>query len=139
MSVHFHNLHPRFKLKQRRTYKKWIDQIVAQENHTLGSINYIFLTDGELLKMNQEYLEHDTYTDIITFDLSEIENSIDGDIYISVDRVRENANQLEVAMELELKRVMAHGILHLVGYDDKKEEDRTLMRKKENKYLELFP
>lgn len=139
MGVHLHFLHTTFKLRQRNQYKAWVKKIIETEGFSLAKINYIFLTDKELLEMNKEYLNHDTYTDIITFDLSEKEKTIDGDIYISIDRVEENAMQVKVEKEIELRRVMAHGILHLVGYDDKEGKDRLIMREKEDKYLQLFP
>ena len=101
-------------------------------------LNYIFLNDEALLKINKEYLNHDTYTDIITFDNSEEKKSIEGDIFISVDRIRENAFMFHVSFETEMIRVMAHGLLHLCGYLDKKKKDIKNMREKENYYMEQY-
>lgn len=113
----------------------WIKTVITKENKTLGEINYIFCTDEYLLEKNQTFLNHNTYTDIITFDYSE-ENQISGDIFISIERVKENARKFAVEFETELKRVMIHGVLHLIGYNDKSEDEQKLMREKENFYLE---
>lgn len=113
----------------------WIKTVITKENKTLGEINYIFCTDEYLLEKNQTFLNHNTYTDIITFDYSE-ENQISGDIFISIERVKENARKFAVEFETELKRVMIHGVLHLIGYKDKSEDEQKLMREKENYYLE---
>lgn len=113
----------------------WIKTVITKENKTLGEINYIFCTDEYLLEKNQTFLNHNTYTDIITFDYSE-ENQISGDIFISIERVKENARKFAVEFETELKRVMIHGVLHLIGYKDKSEDEQKLMREKENFYLE---
>lgn len=111
----------------------WITAVIDQENGQLNFLNYIFCSDNYLLKLNQEYLQHDTLTDIITFHYSE--EVIESDIFISVERVRENALGLGVAFETELKRVMVHGVLHLLGYPDKTEEEKERMRKKEDEML----
>ncbi len=113
----------------------WIKTVITKENKTLGELNYIFCTDEYLLEKNQTFLNHNTYTDIITFDYSE-ENQISGDIFISIERVKENARKFAVEFETELKRVMIHGVLHLIGYKDKSEDEQKLMREKENFYLE---
>jgi len=113
----------------------WIKTVITKENKTLGEINYIFCTDEYLLEKNQTFLNHNTYTDIITFDYSE-EKQISGDIFISIERVKENARKFAVEFETELKRVMIHGVLHLIGYKDKSEDEQKLMREKENFYLE---
>ena len=113
----------------------WIKTVITKENKTLGELNYIFCTDEYLLEKNQTFLNHNTSTDIITFDYSE-ENQISGDIFISIERVKENARKFAVEFETELKRVMIHGVLHLIGYKDKSEDEQKLMREKENFYLE---
>ncbi len=124
-----------FKLSDIRKKKSWLKDLVNEQGFKLGELNYIFLDDEGLHKINLEYLNHDTYTDIITFDNSEVEDMIEGDIFVSVDRIAENANKFEVDFETELTRVMAHGVLHLCGYLDKKPADVKLMRELEDKYI----
>ena len=125
-----------FKLKNKKDLRNWIEQTIVAENHTLKEINFIFCNDAYLLKINQEYLQHDTYTDIITFDNSEIEKEIVSDIFISVERVAENALTYQITTLQELYRVMIHGTLHLLGYKDKSPGDKKRMTEKENFYLE---
>jgi rRNA maturation RNase YbeY len=113
----------------------WISQTIINEGKTVGEINIIFCNDEYLLKINQEHLTHDYYTDIITFDYSE-NTLISGDLFISKDRVEENAEEYKVSFENELNRVIIHGILHLIGYNDKSELEIKEMRTKENYYLD---
>ena len=127
-----------FKLPDSRKRKSWLKDLVKDQGFKLGELNYIFLDDESLHKINLEYLNHDTYTDIITFDNSEDENLIEGDIFVSIDRIIENANKFEVSFEAELSRVMAHGVLHLCGFLDKKPEDVKLMREMEEKYIKKY-
>lgn len=127
-----------FKVAETRKTKKWLGDLINNEGFKLLDLNYIFVSDEELLEMNQSYLDHDTYTDIITFDNSDLETEIEGDIFISVDRIKENANTYGVAFENELRRVLAHGALHLCGYPDKKPEEAVIMRQMEDKYLDLY-
>ncbi len=103
------------------------------------NINIVFCSDSYLLDINQNYLDHDTFTDIVTFDNSETPGLLESDIFISVDRVRENAKKLGFAFHQELRRVMAHGLLHLLGFKDKTGTDQALMREKENECLAMFP
>ena len=117
--------------------EKNIEIVLANENRTLGEVNYIFCSDEYLLNINKHYLNHDYYTDVISFDYSE-DGIISGDIFISVDTVKDNAKEYEVEFEKELARVMVHGVLHFIGYKDKTDEDAKLMRQKENQYLPLF-
>ncbi len=124
-----------FKVPQPRKTKSWLQSIVKAEGFSLNQLNYIFCSDEYLLNVNRQYLDHDFYTDIITFDNSEEENSIEGDIFISIDRVKENAEELNKSFEDELRRVLAHGILHLVGYDDIEDAQELEMRNKEDFYL----
>lgn len=124
-----------FKVPQPRKTKSWLQSIIKAEGFSLNQLNYIFCSDEYLLNVNRQYLEHDFYTDIITFDNSEEEDIIEGDIFISVDRVRENAMDLHKPFEEELRRVLAHGILHLVGYDDLEDAQELEMRNKEDFYL----
>ncbi len=133
--IQFFNEDIDFKVPQSRITKKWLLNIIEAEGFHLNQLNYIFCSDEYLLKINQEYLEHDFYTDIITFDNSEEDNHIEGDIFISIDRVRENASIHQKKFEEELRRVLAHGVLHLVGYDDLEDEQELQMRAKEDHYL----
>lgn len=114
-----------------------IEKLAESENRTLGDISYILCSDNYLLDINRQYLNHDYFTDVITFDYSE-ENVISGDIFISVDTVADNAKEYNVTFEKELERVMVHGVLHLVGYNDKSDSEVKQMRTKENQYLSLF-
>lgn len=115
---------------------EWIKSAIQKEEQQLGTLNFIFCSDPYLHKINIEYLNHDTLTDVITFPYSE--SSIEGDIFISVDRVSENAKTFGVAFDRELHRVMIHGVLHLMGYGDKSPEDKEQMTIKENQYLDLL-
>lgn len=115
----------------------WIIKIVEDHNRSISSINYIFCTDDQLHKINLEHLGHDTYTDIITFNYSDEETIVESDIYISLDRVKENAKELKKGFDEELHRVMIHGVLHLLGYNDKTEGEKLAMREKENACLSL--
>jgi rRNA maturation RNase YbeY len=135
--ISFQNLSIPFKLKEKTKIKLWIKTIIDKEKHTLGTINYMFCNDDELLEINIKHLNHNTLTDIITFDYTE-DKKISSDIFISVDRVLDNAQKFEVTFEEELHRVMIHGVLHLCGYKDKSKPDAELMRKKENWALKLF-
>ncbi|MEO8515523.1 MAG: rRNA maturation RNase YbeY [Flavobacterium sp.] len=126
-----------FEITEEEMYLGWISTIISSENKTEGEINYIFCDDDYLLEINQQYLNHDTLTDIISFDYS-LGNEINGDIYISIERVKDNANDFNVSFEEELKRVLVHGILHYCGYKDKTEVDEQLMRSKEDEKIKLF-
>ena len=118
--------------------KQWIVDIIEAENHRLDELSYVFTSDESLLEINQSYLNHDTYTDIITFDYSDEANTINGEILISVDRVKENAENFEVEFVHELARVMIHGVIHLLGYNDKTANEKTIMREKENTCISLL-
>ena len=126
-----------FKLENTDLYKNWLNRVISSEDKRLGEISYIFCDDEYLLDINQRFLDHDTYTDIISFDDS-MGNLLNGDIYISTERVRENATEFNEDFETELKRVIVHGILHYCGYKDKSEEDAALMRRKESEKIRLF-
>lgn len=117
--------------------REWIIRTIVMEDGSPGDVTFIFCTDDYLLNMNIQYLQHDTLTDIITFDYCEEMGNVSGDIFISLDRVRENAAELNLSFEEELKRVIIHGVLHLLGYNDKAPSDEALMRLKENYYLTL--
>jgi probable rRNA maturation factor len=126
-----------FEIQEETIYTDWISSVILSENKSEGEINYIFCDDDYLVEINQQYLDHDTLTDIISFDYS-LGNEIHGDIYISIERVRENAEEFKVSFEEELKRVMIHGVLHYCGYKDKSESDEQLMRSKEDEKIKLF-
>lgn len=126
-----------FLIENPTQYSSWIESIISSESKNSGEVNYIFCDDDYLFKINVDYLDHDTLTDIISFDYSDNSN-IQGDIFISIERVKENAKQYNVSLENELRRVMAHGILHYCGYKDKTKEDTKIMRKKEEEKIALF-
>jgi probable rRNA maturation factor len=121
----------KFNLKKKITIKLWIAMVLRLEKKQVGQINFLFTNDEEILKKNIQFLKHNTYTDIITFNYCK-DKIINGDIIISIDRVKENAEKFKSDFEEELKRVLIHGVLHLCGYNDKKTADTELMRKKEN-------
>lgn len=116
---------------------EWIETIILSEEKKIGEINYIFCDDEYLLKVNQDYLQHDYYTDIITFDYVK-GKTIAGDIFVSLQRISDNANIHQKQFENEFLRVIAHGILHLCGYKDKTESEEKLMRSKEDYYLNMY-
>jgi probable rRNA maturation factor len=126
-----------FTIIDEEVHSKWISEIILSEYKVEGDINYIFCDDEYLLNLNVQYLQHDTLTDIITFDYS-VGNELHGDIFISIERVEENARDFEQMFEVELRRVLAHGVLHLSGYKDKSVEEEQLMREKEDQKLAMF-
>ena len=126
-----------FILKDPNKIRIWIEDVIKKEKRTVGDITYIFCDDDYLLERNKEFLDHNTLTDIITFNYC-IDNNISSDIMISIDRVKENSTTFENSFNEELKRVMIHGILHLIGYNDKSDKEKELMREKENFYLNIF-
>lgn len=125
-----------FIIKQKKLIKNWINQTLISEGHQLQELNYIFCSDAFLLSLNLKYLNHNTLTDIITFDNSDNELKIAGDIFISIERVKENAIKYRVTMQEEMHRVMIHGALHLSGFKDKLETEKKIMTQKEDFYLE---
>jgi probable rRNA maturation factor len=127
-----------FNLKNKLKVKAWVKYILEAEKKVAGDITYIFCNDDFLGSMNEKYLKHDTLTDIITFDYSE-KGILSGDIFISIERVKENAESFKTGFDAELGRVMAHGVLHLSGYKDKTAADKKEMRSKEDFYLSSFP
>ncbi|WP_338406982.1 rRNA maturation RNase YbeY [uncultured Flavobacterium sp.] len=134
--THF-NYETDFILENEETITQWLSNVILSENKKEGEINYIFCNDDYLHKINLEHLGHDTLTDIISFDYS-VGNEINGDIFISIERVKDNAVDFDVPFDNELKRVLVHGVLHYCGYKDKTEADELLMRKKEDEKLALF-
>jgi len=123
-----------FTLKNQKKLVKWISDVISSEGFQVGEINYIFCNDSYLNKINQEFLNHDTFTDIISFDYT-LGKEVGGDIFISIERVLENAEKFNEVFENELYRVMIHGILHFMGYKDKTKKEKTLMRTKENENI----
>lgn len=126
-----------FQLEQSLQYENWVKEVIKSEEKKIGEINFIFCDDEYLLKINQQYLDHDTYTDIISFDNS-IGKILNGDIFISTQRVLENSDTYGVTFEEELRRVIIHGVLHLCGYKDKSSEETRLMRAKEEEKMKMF-
>ncbi len=136
--IRFFNEDSPYKLPQKQATRQWLKQQAEAEGFRVGDLNYIFCSDEHVLQVNRDYLQHDYYTDIITFDQSEEEDLIEGDIFISVDRVADNAAQLGVVPVTEMRRVMAHGLLHLCGYGDKSPEEEKTMRGKEDEWLRIL-
>lgn len=126
-----------FELSDETAISDWLSQVILSESKKEGDINYVFCDDEYLYKINVEYLDHDTLTDIISFDYS-IGNELHGDIFVSVERVADNAKDYEVTFDEELKRVLVHGILHYAGYKDKSEDDELKMRQKEEEKMAMF-
>lgn len=133
--IRFFNEDSPYKLPQKQATRQWLRQQAEAEGFRVGDLNYVFCSDEHVLQVNRDYLQHDYYTDIITFDQSEEDELIEGDIFISVDRVADNAGQLGVLPITEMRRVMAHGLLHLCGYGDKSPEEEQTMRAKEDEWL----
>lgn len=134
--ITFNHVESDMKLVGKRDLSKWVKTCITNENKVVGDINYIFCDDEYLLDINKKYLNHDTYTDIITFDYTE-EDEVSGDIYISIDRVEENAEKFGVEMLEELHRVMIHGVMHLCGHKDKSDAEKQAMRAKEDACLAI--
>jgi len=132
-----YNYETEFALEGETQLENWIEKVVSDKEFELGEVNYVFCDDEYLLKLNVEFLQHDTLTDIISFDNS-LGKLINGDIFISIERVQENAKEYNVTFEEELHRVMIHGILHYMGLKDKSADEKMLMRKEENKALSVL-
>lgn len=136
MPIYFHNEDVPYRLLHQQKVKIWIAQIIQSHSKKLGTINYIFCSDEFLLEKNRTYLNHDYYTDIITFD--DVEGDlVSGDVFISIERVKYNAQDIKVTVEEELHRVLIHGVLHLLSYKDKSPSDKAQMRSAEDKSLSL--
>lgn len=136
-AIRFFNQDIEFKLPKPLKTRNWIKEVISKENRKLGNLSYIFCSDSYLLSINQQYLKHKTFTDIITFDNKERDGDIEGDIFISIDRVQENAAKLNTDVDEELHRVIIHGVLHLCGHGDKSPAQKSAMRKREDAYLSL--
>ncbi len=132
-----YNYETEFLITNEEEFTSWIEKVIASEGKELGELSYIFCNDDYLLEINQQYLDHDTLTDIISFDYTE-GNIVSGDVFISIERVQENAKDFKVSFEEELKRVIIHGVLHYCGYKDKSESEELLMRSKEEEKIKMF-
>lgn len=137
MAIHFFTEGIAFKLPHKRIIKSWINQVILNEERKLGDLNFIFSSDQYVLEINRKYLQHDYFTDIITFNYNQ-NLVIQGDIFISINTVRENAKTFNVSFEHELFRVIVHGVLHLIGFDDINETLKKQMTAKEDEYLDLL-
>lgn len=135
--IHFNSEAITFEHQNPNTIKKWLLSVAKQEGHSIASLSFIFCADEYLHQINMDYLNHDTLTDVITFEYTDPDSdAIEGDIFISIDRIKENAAEFEVPFEAELHRVMVHGTLHLLGYGDKSTDEKAQMTEKENFYLQ---
>ena len=137
MPVNYFSEETQFLLSEPEAHASWINSVIELESHEASDINFIFCSDDYLLELNRKHLNHDYYTDVITFDNTEDTGGISGDVFISIDRVAENAEKLAFTLQDELDRVMVHGVLHLLGYGDKTEKEALEIRKKEDHYLSL--
>ncbi|AZQ43140.1 rRNA maturation RNase YbeY [Nonlabens ponticola] len=126
-----------FEFSSPKNYIEWLNRVADSENCSIKSLNYVFCSDEFLLDINQQHLNHDTFTDIITFDYS-VDDVLEGEIYISTDRVNENAFIYNVSQDDELRRVMVHGLLHMIGYGDKTDEESAKMRLLESQKMQMF-
>ncbi len=137
MNINYFAEEVEYSIEKKEALNKWIEATIIEENFSCGDINIIFTSDKYLLEINKKYLSHNYYTDIITFSYND-NDIINGDIFISIDTVRKNAEKFNVSDEKEIHRVIIHGILHLVGYHDKTDEEQEEMTKKENYYIDKF-
>jgi len=136
--INFFSKDSSFDLKEKKRHLIWLKGIIENNNKKLIALNYIFCSDDYLLELNEKYLEHNYYTDVLTFDNSSSSHEIEGDIFISIDRIKENAKTFDVHLSDELRRIMAHGLLHLLGHRDKTDQEKELMTDKENECLTSF-
>lgn len=137
--INFFNEEVNFTLRQKNAVRTWIAEAVEAEGAEHGPLNFVFCSNAFLSNMNVKYLNHSTLTDIITFDLSDEEGSISGDIFISVEMARENAGEFKSSIQEEVRRLIIHGVLHLIGYKDKTSADKAVMTEREDHYLSIFP
>ena len=137
MPIQFHNADISFRLRRLRAHRQWIEACIAARGKQSGALNIIFTSNPYLLKINRKYLNHNYFTDVITFDYTE-KNMLAGDVFISIDKVRENAGLYGVGVEDEIRRVMVHGMLHLAGFSDATDAQREIMREMENDALHLW-
>ncbi|MDQ3392843.1 MAG: rRNA maturation RNase YbeY [Bacteroidota bacterium] len=137
-TIYFFNEDINFSLKNKQKIKTWIKEIIAVEGFQLVDLNFIFCSDNYLHQLNLQYLNHDDYTDIITFDKTDVAEKVSGDIFISIDRVFENASNFGMEKTQEIRRIIIHGVYHLLGYKDKSKQEKKLMTDKENEALSLW-
>ena len=137
LPIYFFSEDTNYSIKHKTHIRNWINNTIIKEGYTLHTLNFIFCSDDYLLNINQQYLNHNTYTDIITFDNSDVKGEIQGDVFISINRIFENAKKFNVSKSEELHRVIIHGTLHLLGYKDKSKADKQKMTEKENESLHL--
>lgn len=135
--IYFFNEKHSFRLRKKKKIKHWVFATIQNEGYSLENINIIFTSDDFLLEINREHLNHDYYTDIITFNYND-GKSVSSDLYISIDRVKDNAKTQKTTFTNEIHRVIIHGVLHLIGYNDKTDQEKKRMREKENYYLEIL-
>lgn len=138
MAIIFQNADVKFRPTKGKELAAFIEKQVKKEAQKKLHIDYIFCSDEYLLNINREFLEHDFYTDIITFPLVETDEEVEAEIYISVDRVKDNAQKLKIEFDEEMQRVLFHGVLHLIGFNDKTKTEEKVMRKKENEWIQIF-
>jgi len=138
LAIHFHEKELSAGIKNKNLLKKWLKDLIEQEHANPGQINIIFTSDSHLLELNKKYLSKDYLTDIITFDYTD-NQLVAGDLFISISRVLDNSKTFAVSFEMELKRVIVHGVLHLLGYNDESEKEKSQMRRMEDKYLLISP
>ena len=136
MNIHFFKEEVKFRFLHQDGLRKWIIKAIRSEGYQLENLNIIFCSDKKLLQMNKDYLQHNYYTDIITFDLSSVKQTVEGDIFISVETVLTNSQRFKTTFQDELHRVMIHGVLHLLGYSDKNPKAQAMMKKMEDKWLD---
>lgn len=133
--INFFSEDVKFVLKNKKIIRDWLNSTIEEEQSTAENINYIFCSDKYLIEINLKYLKRETLTDVISFNFNEINEAIQGDIFLSIERIKENSLNLGLAFENEVFRIMIHGLLHLIGYEDTKPEEKALMTKKEDCYL----
>ncbi len=138
INIQIHREYPIFYVPEWKRIQIWLQDVIKKEGKILGFLNIVLVQDESLLKINKETFSHNYYTDIITFDLSDSKDIIEGDLYISYDRIKENAKVFHVKRILEIRRVFVHGVLHLIGYNDKTKKQKLIMRQKEHLYLSIF-
>jgi rRNA maturation RNase YbeY len=138
LAIHFHEKEISAGIKNKNLLKKWLKDLILQEHASPGQINIVFTSDSNVLELNKKYLSRDYLTDIITFDYTE-NQIVAGDLFISITRVKENSERFDVTFHMELKRVIVHGIMHLLGYGDRNEKEKSLMRQMEDRYLVNSP
>ncbi|MEI8005544.1 MAG: rRNA maturation RNase YbeY [Bacteroidota bacterium] len=138
-AIHFFKNKVKYTVEDRAILVRWITGVIKDRNKIPGDINFIITSDKSLLEINLKYLNTDTYTDIITFTLSEEEGIISGDVYISIERIKENAKKYDIEQVEEFRRIVVHGVLHLLGYNDLSTSEKRQMTRLENKYLSLYP